>query len=71
MYLFAQGNVAVEFYGESLCPYCAEFTTSVLAPLFQNGLYKHFNLTLAPYGNARNTSEESMKPEIFHFWFNQ
>lgn len=49
--------MTVGFYEESLCPYCAEFTTKVAAPLFENGLSDYIEFDLVPYGNAKNTSE--------------
>lgn len=50
-------KVAVGFYEESLCPYCAQFTTKVAAPLFDNGLSDYIDFDFIPYGNAKNTSE--------------
>ncbi|KAK9917853.1 hypothetical protein WJX75_008965 [Coccomyxa subellipsoidea] len=55
--LVSQDKVTVGFYEESLCPYCAQFTTKVAAPLFENGLSDYIEFDLVPYGNAKNTSE--------------
>ncbi len=55
--LAMQDKVAVGFYEESLCPYCAQFTTKVAAPLFENDLSDYIDFDLIPYGNAKNTSE--------------
>lgn len=40
----AAAEVQVEFYGESLCPDCRDFTTQILAPLYENGLENLFSL---------------------------
>jgi interferon gamma-inducible protein 30 len=52
--------VAVDFYEESLCPFCAKFTTDIAAPLFENGLSEVIDFRLIPYGNAKNTSQAGL-----------
>lgn len=59
-----QDKVSVGFYEESLCPYCAQFTTKVAAPLFENGLSDYIDFDLVPYGNAKNTSEVGVFLEL-------
>ncbi|KAL2632704.1 hypothetical protein R1flu_004183 [Riccia fluitans] len=49
----SDGKVLVEFYSESLCPYCAAFTVDHLSKFFQNGLIEIVELRMIPYGNAR------------------
>ncbi len=63
-----QDKVSVGFYEESLCPYCAQFTTKVAAPLFENGLSDYIDFDLVPYGNAKNTSEVGVFLDLN--WYN-
>lgn len=42
-----------ELYYESLCPDCKEFITKQLYPVYKKTGTELFNLTLVPYGNAR------------------
>jgi hypothetical protein len=46
-------KVVVEFYGEAMCPYCARFTTDIVAPLFANNVSELMSFTFVPWGNAR------------------
>ncbi len=58
--LTSTGNgetVAVDFYGEALCPYCANFTSQIMKPLFENKVMSLATLTYVPYGNARYNTE--------------
>lgn len=45
--------VTVDFYGESLCPYCINFTLNVVEPLINSNVSQYFTLRYIPYGNAR------------------
>ncbi|KAF8063862.1 hypothetical protein HT031_003719 [Scenedesmus sp. PABB004] len=45
--------VRVELYMEALCPYCANFTLTGLAPLFESKLSNYVQLDVIPWGNAR------------------
>jgi len=47
----------VVLYGEALCPYCARFTTQVVAPLLteEGGLAGIFNFSYIAWGNAIRT----------------
>lgn len=45
-------KVSVEFYYESLCPYCAIFLVNDLSKLFGNGLISIVDLKLYPSGNV-------------------
>ncbi|KAL3694914.1 hypothetical protein R1sor_008565 [Riccia sorocarpa] len=49
----SDGKVLLEFYSESLCPYCANFAVNYLSKFFQNGLIDIVELRVIPYGNAR------------------
>ena len=51
--------VLVTLYGEALCPYCARFTTEVVAPLLQEdaGLSGIFNFSYVAWGNAIRTKD--------------
>ena len=50
--------VSVTLFGESICPYCAKFTTEIAAPLFkQPGLTDIFNFSYVAFGNALNSTE--------------
>lgn len=40
----------VDFYGESLCPYCRRYVVTVLKPLFDNGLAAGMDLTVYEAG---------------------
>ena len=35
----------VELYGEALCPYCMRFTSTIVAPLFKQGVGSIFNFS--------------------------
>jgi hypothetical protein len=52
-----QDKVSVSFYAEALCPYCALATTSVVAPIFENGLANFTDFRYIPSGNAKNGSQ--------------
>ena len=52
-----QESVLVEFFEESLCPYCAQFSTKVLGPLLSSNLTPFIDFQLVPYGNAKQTSQ--------------
>ncbi|BBN06521.1 interferon, gamma-inducible protein 30 [Marchantia polymorpha subsp. ruderalis] len=49
----SDGKVLVEFYSESLCPYCANFVVNYLSKFFTNGMIDIVDLRMIPYGNAR------------------
>ncbi len=55
--VFLQESVLVEFFEESLCPYCAQFSTKVLGPLLSSNLTPFIDFQLVPYGNAKQTSQ--------------
>jgi hypothetical protein len=55
----AAPKVKVEFYGESLCPYCIKFTLEQLAALFETGLADIIDLQYIASGNARPSSDGS------------
>ncbi|KNA08335.1 hypothetical protein SOVF_163510 [Spinacia oleracea] len=57
--LNSAGKVQLDFYYESLCPYCAKFIINELPIIFQNGLIDIVDLRLFPWGNARLTSNNS------------
>ena len=46
-------KVAVDFYGEALCPFCSRFTTTTVAPLFANNVSDLMTFTYVPWGNAQ------------------
>ena len=46
-------RVQIGFYSESLCPYCRQFTSELLAPMFTNGLSSIAKINYYPFGNAR------------------
>ncbi|XP_078435330.1 gamma-interferon-responsive lysosomal thiol protein-like [Wolffia australiana] len=46
-------KVRLDFYYETLCPYCSRFTVNFLSKVFENGLIDIIDLNLVPYGNAR------------------
>ncbi|KNA10878.1 hypothetical protein SOVF_140340 [Spinacia oleracea] len=52
-------KVQLDFYYESLCPYCADFITKELPIIFDNGLIDIVNLRLIPWGNARISTSNS------------
>lgn len=55
----------MEFYGEALCPYCANFTATQLSAMFKNGVSELMHLSYVAWGNARvddNTGEASCCP---------
>ena len=57
--LLVTDKVDVDLYAEALCPFCARFTQTTLAPLFSNGLSDIIELEVVMYGNAHNNSEVS------------
>lgn len=52
-----QESVVVEFFEESLCPFCASFSTKILGPLLSSNLTPYIDFNLVPYGNAKQTSK--------------
>ena len=52
-----QESVVVEFFEESLCPFCASFSTKILGPLLNSNLTPYIDFNLVPYGNAKQTSK--------------
>ncbi|KAK9833273.1 hypothetical protein WJX81_001626 [Elliptochloris bilobata] len=54
LYLLARAPLAqkLDFYGEALCPDCAQFTSKILAPLFVTGVSSAFSLRYVGWGNA-------------------
>ena len=62
----AQPKVAVNFYGESLCPDCKHMVLDVLDPLFKNGISKLFNLRYIAYGNVGGNIAQGDKPACQH-----
>ena len=51
--------VKIGFYSESLCPYCRQFTSELLAPMFTNGLSRIAEIDFYPFGNARYNEARS------------
>jgi len=54
----AADKISVALYYESLCPYCRKFIVDQLYPAFNSDLGKYFSITLYPYGNAHETSDD-------------
>jgi interferon gamma-inducible protein 30 len=48
----SDGKVAVDFYSESLCPYCSNFIVNYLSKIVDNGVIDIVDLRMIPYGNA-------------------
>lgn len=46
-------KVSLDFYYESLCPFCARFITKFLVKLFDSDLISIVDLHLSPWGNAK------------------
>lgn len=49
--------VQVNFYGESLCPYCARFLDTTAARIYDNGVMNITHFRYIPYGNAKQTKD--------------
>ncbi|XP_021716280.1 gamma-interferon-inducible lysosomal thiol reductase-like [Chenopodium quinoa] len=54
------GNVKLDLYYESLCPFSAKFIMSKLPVIFENGLMDIVDLRLFPWGNAKLASNNSI-----------
>eukprot|EP00475_Leptophrys_vorax_P015820 TRINITY_DN2217_c0_g1_i1.p1 TRINITY_DN2217_c0_g1~~TRINITY_DN2217_c0_g1_i1.p1 ORF type:complete len:220 (-),score=67.64 TRINITY_DN2217_c0_g1_i1:54-680(-) len=53
-------TVNVELYYESMCPYCRGFITGSLNTAYNaQGLSKVMNLTMVPFGNAKESQDAS------------
>lgn len=58
--VLANNTVSVELYYESQCPYCRSFITGSLNTAVSDpGVFSSINLTMVPFGNARETKDAS------------
>lgn len=56
----ADDKVVIDFYFESLCPYCQQFLESqVTKALATKDIWKISDLFLHPYGNAKSVANGS------------
>ncbi|KAK9807369.1 hypothetical protein WJX73_007815 [Symbiochloris irregularis] len=55
----AADKVEVDLFAEAGCPYCAHFTVTDVAPMFENGLSDLITFRYIAWGNAKNFT----KPE--------
>ncbi|KAF8402586.1 hypothetical protein HHK36_010673 [Tetracentron sinense] len=56
----ASQKVSLDFYYETLCPYCSNFIVNYLVNIFKTGLITIIDLKLVPYGNAKIGSNNTI-----------
>lgn len=59
-------KVSLDFYYESLCPFCARFITKFLVKLFDSDLISIVDLHLSPWGNAKIRGNSTFDCQVLY-----